>query len=271
MFVATKENLTYHLRNDLGLKRNDMVFMHSGIIGLGRLENGEETITQSFSEILSEGILIVPSFTYSWCKGEPFDQLNSECSKEMGGYAQNVWKEKRFTRSSNPNFSVAALKNKVNKKIIEEIFDTSHSCFGEKSVFDNMYKLAKEMDGYIILLGGAHNDAIFRTTFIHYVEEKVGVPNRYLKKFYNPKNKNEYVEQLVRFLSKEEYKSVTGKENSRYNFPIVPDYSRLGEDLIKNDLIVRKPFGYSETRMVNIKSFCDFLQGELIKYPDYCV
>ena len=60
--------------------------------------------------------------------------------------------------------------------MISQIFDISRSCFGKKSVFDHMYQMAQGRNGYIMLPGGAHSDVVFRTTFIHYVEEKSGCP-----------------------------------------------------------------------------------------------
>ena len=98
----------------------------------------------------------------------------------------------------------------------------------------------------------------------------VGIPSRYLKKFYNPRNSTEYVEQLVRYVSDEEYRQVNGSVNSRYEFPVKSNYSLLGKDLLENNLIIQKPFAYSQTRMVNIRAFCDFLREQLQKIPDYC-
>ncbi len=245
--------------------------MHSGVIGLGRLEGGFDVITEAFAEVLSEGLLVIPSFTYSWCKSEPFDPAVTECPKEVGSYAQAAWKDQRFARSRDPNFAVAALKNQFNQPLIEQMLDIGSSCFGKRSVFDHMYKIVKRRNGHVLLLGGAHSDAVFRTTFIHYVEENVGVPSRYLKKFHDPADHHKYVEQLCRFISLEEYQAVTGKTKCHYSLPIISDYSLLGEDLIKENLIIRKPFGYSETRMVPLKAFCDFIEGRLKQNPDYFV
>ena len=245
--------------------------MHSSIMGFGRLEGGLDTITEVFLDVLSKGLLVIPSFTYSWCNGKPFDPSTSECPREVGNYSQHAWKDRRFIRSGDPNFCVAALKNEFNQKIINKIFDIGQSCFGEKSVFDHMYQLSRERDGYIMLLGGAHSDYLFRCAFIHYVEEKVGVPSRYLKTFCNPRNHDEYVKQMCRYMFMEEYVSETGKKETEYTFPIISDYTLLGKDLMKSNHLIRKPFGFSETRMVNMRIFCDFLEEKFSEFPDYCV
>ena len=260
-----------HLKDDLGLKKTDLVFLHSGLIGLGKLEGDLSIITDAFAEVLSEGILVIPAFTYSWCNGQAFDPLKTECPNDVGGYSQQAWKDKRLMRSSDPNFSVAILQNTYNKKDIQAILDIGNSCFGSRSVFDHMYQLSKERNGYVILLGGAHSDCVFRTTFIHYVEEAVGVPNRYLKRFYDPLDPSRYVQQLVRFVSAEEYQTVTGKDHAPYTFPVVSDYSLLGNDLLKENMVAQARFGYSTTRMVAIRPLCDLIEKKLRQSPDYFV
>ncbi len=222
-----------------------------------------------FDAVLSEGILVIPTFTYSWCKKEPYVSTITECP-DMGGYAKDAWKSPRFRRSSNPNFSVAALQNDVNQTIIARLFDVQPTCFGSGSVFDNMYKLSSQRNGYIMLLGGAHNDVVFRTTFIHYVEEKVGVPYRFVKKFYNPSNASESIDNYVRFLTRDEYLRVHKDTSVRYQFPIKDDYTLLGKDLIAAGLLISKPFAYSQTRMVHIGKFCDFLETKIRADKNYC-
>ena len=125
------------------------------------------------------------------------------------------------------------------------------------------------MPGQMVLLGGAHNDVVFRSTFLHYVEEKIAVPYRYLKVFKNPQNSKETVNQLVRFISKDEYNKVNGNKPLTYSFPIKERYSKLGEDLIKNKMILQSPFGYSTTRTVSILTLCDWLENKLKQEPEY--
>ena len=125
------------------------------------------------------------------------------------------------------------------------------------------------MPGRIVLMGGAHNDVVFRSTFLHYVEEKIAVPYRYHKVFKNPQNSKETVNQLVRFMSKDEYSNVNGNKCLTYSFPIKEKYLKLGEDLIKNNMILQSPFGYSTTRAVSILDLCDWLENKLKQEPDY--
>jgi aminoglycoside 3-N-acetyltransferase len=270
MFKTTLENLVEHLRQDMQIAKNSMVWLHSGIVGLGIIKGGVDTITDAFSRILPEGALVIPSFTYSWCNAEVYDSSTTECP-DMGGYGHVVWKDKRFKRNSNPNFAIAIMDQTPDKRVENALLldETKWTCFGDGSVFDQMYRLSAEMPGQVILLGGAHNDVVFRSTFLHYIEEKVAVPYRYQKAFKNPQNSKETVDQLVRFMSKDEYKNINGDKCSTYSFPIEEKYLKLGEDLIKNKMILQSPFGYSMTRAVSILQFCNWLENKLKQEPEY--
>lgn len=188
----------------------------------------------------------------------------------MGLFGASIWKSLGFIRSENPNFSIASTSFTRNDSEILNLYNSDNTCFGERSVFGNIYRRSKEKPTYIMLLGGAHDDCVFRCTFIHYVEEKVGISYRYQKKIYNPANANEYVTQYVKYMTKEEFIEIKGNSGSGYyNFPITYDFSQLGKDLISSDIITIKHFGYSETRMVKLDTFCDFLEERLKENPGY--
>lgn len=270
MFRTTKDKLVNHLRHDLNICEDSLVFLHSGILGLGILDDGIETITSAFASILSRGALVIPSFTYSWNTKVSYDPYTTECP-EMGAYAKNAWKDSRFKRNLNPNFAIAVM-DQTPKKIVEKSLlhkKTRLTCFGIGSVFDEMYKLSSFMPAKLVLLGGAHNDVVFRSTFIHYVEEKIGVPYRYTKFFPNPKNSKEKVSQLVRFQSKREFLETNQDLESHFTFPIKAKYNKLGEDLLLNKLLIQSTFGYSKTRSVSLPVFCDFIESRLRSDSEY--
>jgi len=271
LFETTKNKLVEHFKDHLKIEKNSLIWLHTGITGLGILKGGLNLITNAFDELLSDGALAIPTFTYSWCLNETFDPFSTPCGK-MGSYASQAWKDKRFVRNNNPNFSIAIIDNTKNKIIKKSILknETALSCFGKGSVFHNMYDLSKDIPSYIILLGGAHDDVVFRTTFLHYIEEDIGVPYRYSKKIYNPINKLEYVSQYVRFISKNEYINIIGKQPpQKYNFPIIAKYKILGSDLINENILTSKKYGYSKTRIVSMNKFCDWLKLKLSNNKEY--
>jgi len=265
------QDIVNHLTNDLLIEPEALVWLHSGVIGMGVVKGGVETITNAFEKVLASGALVIPTFTYSWCNGESFDPNRSECP-DVGAYAQEAWKDNRFIRNNNPNFSVAVMDNTDDGVVKNEICDaiTSSTCFGTGSVFEKMWQISLDRPGYILLFGGAHNDVVFRTTFLHMVEEQVGVPYRYNKYFFNPEDKNDKVGQYVRYLTREEYEL----QNNNFpppnlEFPIISKYNKLGQDVQNDDLLEKKKFAYSQSRLVPINRFCIWLISKLENEPNY--
>ena len=121
MFETNSNNLLTHLRDEIGLESNALVWLHSGVMGLGLLKGGIETITNVFDKVLSNGALVIPTFSYSWCNDENYDPSLTECWK-MGVYAKDAWKDQRFTRNNNPNFSVSVMDNSVNHEVRIALF-----------------------------------------------------------------------------------------------------------------------------------------------------
>ena len=63
MFLTSVQKLADHFKYDLKIKPDDVVFLFSGIWGLGKLEDGLNTIDMAFGRILETGALIVPTFS----------------------------------------------------------------------------------------------------------------------------------------------------------------------------------------------------------------
>jgi len=272
MFRTTPDNLRSHLRDDLNVEQDALVWLHSGLKGLGLVKGGAETVTNAFSNALSQGALVIPTFSYSWNKGEIYLPESTECP-DMGGYAKLAWKDPRFKRSLNPNFSVAVMDNTINKCVEDSLISksTSRSCFGNGSVFSEIQQLTSSgIPAYIMLLGGAHDDVVFRSTFLHMIEERVGVPYRYVKGFPDPEGKGEEVYQYVRFLSEVEFFTQNKvRPPTHYDFPIEEKYHLMGEDMKADGLIRYSKFGYSQTRLVPIFPFLSWLESKLRQDTEY--
>ena len=271
MIKTDVKNLIGHLKNDLSIEPESLVWLHSSIMGLGLLKGGINIISNAFEKVLSEGALVIPTFTYSWNNNKSFDIDTTECP-DVGNYASNAWKDSRFNRTNNPNFSVSVMDNTKDGQIRKEIChqNFSSTCFGSGSVFEKMYDISLDRPSYILLIGGAHNDVIFRTTFIHMVEENVGVPYRYGKLFFDPKNKKTFVEQYVRYLSTDEY-IIESKEKPPFylKFPVKEKYYNLGNDISNNGILTQKKFAYSISKKVKTNHFCDWLREKLNVNPIY--
>ena len=158
-----------------GLKAGDTIFSHSNVGYFGYPEEGQtaeaifQTILGAFQDVLGpEGTLVVPTFTYSFCKGEAFDpdQTPSTC----GMFTEMLRLHPGARRSRDPIFSVAALGPKAESLTL----NVPPECFGRNSFWDRFLG----EDGVICNL---NFDA--GSTFIHYAERCLNVPYRYDKLF----------------------------------------------------------------------------------------
>ena len=271
MIETTELNLANHFINDLGIQPDDLVFMFSGIFGLGKLENGIDTIESAIQRALPKGTLIIPTFSYSWSQGEKFNK-NTKCP-EMGSFSNYVLGLPNYVRTNNPNFSVSIRVNDYNKKLVDYFLDVSDDCFGDDSIFAKVVEYSQKNRAWILLLGGAFNDVKYRSTFIHYAQQKVGVPHRYLKSFFSPDDSKISVKQLVRCFSEEEYiqNSFRKVEGLKFHFPIEENYYLYGKDIESAGLLVQKDFGYYPSRMVSVKDSVNLYIEKIKVNPLYCI
>ena len=270
MFETTELNLTDHFVKDLGIKPDDLVFMFSRVFGLGKLENGLQTIESAIENTLPRGTLIIPTFSYSWSSGEKFDK-NTSCP-EMGSFSNHTLSLANYKRTNNPNFSVSIRTNKYNKSLADDFLDVSDDCFGPGSIFDKVVEYSSKNRAWILLLGGAFDDVKYRSTFIHFAQQKVGVPHRYVKDFSSPDDKNKKVKQLVRYFTKNEFiENSSLKDHSLFNFPIEEDFSVYGEGVDSRGLLIKKDFGYYPSRMISVLESVNFFIKKIRQDPYYCI
>lgn len=177
-FLKYKENL--YTKNELitvlkrlGIREGDCICVHTELINLGTplvcKEEFLSTLVSCFLEVLTdEGTLIMPTFTYSFCKNRDYDKLHSKST--MGILTEFFRKMKGVIRTNDPIFSFAIWGART-----KDFLKDTPSCFGQDSVYDMLHKNS----GKIVLFGTEN----LGYTFTHFIEEKVGVDYRYFKEF----------------------------------------------------------------------------------------
>lgn len=160
---------------EVGLRPGDVVFSHSNVGFFGFPEEGRtpeavfDTILGAFRDVIGdEGTLAVPTFTYSACKGQPFDPLHTPST--CGMFTEMLRRQPGAVRSDDPIFSVAAIGPKAEALTRAAPED----CFDENSFWGRLLR----KDGVICNL---NVDA--GSTFVHYVEKQLRVPYRLEKRF----------------------------------------------------------------------------------------
>lgn len=154
----------------------DLVMVHSSLLALGQLKNHKlrevpATIGRCLLDAIGpKGTLVAPTFSFSFCRGEPFDRQNSP-SEKMGLLSEWLRTQPNATRSKHPIQSVAAI-GPLASDICEP---DSPSAFDLGGSFDRMINL----NAKLILLGTNFQAA----SIIHFSEQQCAVPYRYWKSF----------------------------------------------------------------------------------------
>ena len=168
-----KKDITSSL-NKLKLEKGDSLFIHSNIGFFGILEGAKDIddiceifFDTIFNFIGENGTIFVPSFTYSFPKGEIFDPL---IPPKMGAFSDWIFRYIDSIRSYDSSYSVIG----IGKNALRMIENTPINSFGENSFFERFY----QSGGKILNL---NFDA--GSTLIHYFERLLNVPYRFDKSF----------------------------------------------------------------------------------------
>jgi len=117
-----------------------------------------------------DGTLLMPAFSYSFTKGEPFDICNTPSA--VGMVSERFRAQPGVHRTSDPIFSFAC-----RGPLAQELCAIPvKECFGAESVFAALHRL----NAHIVDLGCSMTQG---GTFVHYVETTHGVDYRYNKVF----------------------------------------------------------------------------------------
>lgn len=155
----------------IGVSPGDVLMVHSFLPSLGALQDGLEGIYRALRDRLGPGgTLVVPTFTYSFCRGEEFDVRRSPST--VGSFTEFVRCREEAVRSGDPIFSLAAVG--PHAAALTKI--RQPACFGSGSVFE----LLEDADFKLLLLGTDYQKSL--TYFLH-LERMVGVPYRQDKPF----------------------------------------------------------------------------------------
>jgi len=173
--LTEKIKLIKHLKK-LGVKTGDTVLVHSNVsdIGLNKidLKASIDILHNSLISVIGKtGTICVPSFYWEFDKKRIFDLKKSPVTPNIGIYSRYITGLKSSVRSLNPIASISAI-GKNAKKICNR---KTASAFGIDSPFDILTNLNAKM----LFLGVD----LRYMTYVHYVEQRVGIPHRYFKHY----------------------------------------------------------------------------------------
>ncbi len=239
---------------EAGVKRGGVVFSHVGMRFLGRPQGepnafaaAASIIDHAFTEVLGEeGTLIVPTYTYSFCNGEDYDPQTTPSA--IGYFTEWFRTRPGVLRSREPIFSVAARGAKAH-----ELLDAlPPDSFGEDSIYGRLLRANSLLCNIGVGLRYA--------TFVHFVEQTVGVPYRYKKEFRgnmieDGKSTPEKVTYYVR--------SEDAGDDS------LPDFSRLEDDARRAKALAEVPLGRGLVTAISCRDFFTLAEEGIRKHPWY--
>lgn len=236
----------------LGLKKNDIVFVHSDLSKLSSKNNVIDICEDLFNSISGiigkESSLIVPTFTYeNFNKNRIFN--NIETFSETGIFSEFIRLKKNSKRTNHPLFSLSGVGNNL-----DLIFkNVNRKSTGKGSPFERMLKFNVKILHIDIQLINA-------CTFLHFIEEQMNVPYRY-SKYFNYEIINEQKKKIT--LEYENYVRMT----EFYKFPKQSKY--IQNDLIKNKVMKINKLEKSYFTIVHSTQLNNFFSRKIKKNPFY--
>lgn len=176
--MYTKNDLIKNIE-DIGIKPNDTLMIHSSMKSIGEVDGGAETVLDAFIEYMEPGLLIFP--THTWAQmSEEYSVFDPLTEPSCVGILTNLFmKRPGVIRSWHPTHSVTAIgKDAASYVAGEERWDTPgprEGCWGR--LYDRKAK--------ILFLGCG----LIRNTYIHSVEEWNNIENRFTDKRFDFKIK----------------------------------------------------------------------------------
>ena len=131
-----------------------------------------DAVLDGLDGAVPDGLLMMPTYTYSFTKNEPFDVDGTPST--VGMLTEYFRRRPGVRRTAEPIFS-SAVRGAL-PPAWEHLFEARDvTCFGEDSIFACLY----ELDAKLVLFGVSFEFC----TYVYLVEQRLEVPYRYLKDF----------------------------------------------------------------------------------------
>lgn len=165
--MYTKYDLKKQLKN-LKINPSGTVFVHSSFKSMGEIEGGPDTVLDALSEYMKEGLLVLPSHTWSQVNDEaPFFDVE-KMPTNVGILTELFRHREGVIRSWHPTHSVAALGKEA------KAFTSGEEKMDTPCARESVYGKLLDRKAQILLIGVD----LKRNTFIHGIEEWLNIPNR---------------------------------------------------------------------------------------------
>jgi aminoglycoside 3-N-acetyltransferase len=161
----------------LGVGPADTLWVHAGLqtalqVAGRTAADKVDTVLAGLGATVPDGVLALPTFTYSFTRGEPYDIAASPSS--VGVLGEHFRARPEVRRTADPIFS-AAIRGALPAGWEHLFAPGDTDCFGERSVFAYL----RRADAWLLFVGVGFGNC----TFAYHVEQRLRVPYRYFKDF----------------------------------------------------------------------------------------
>jgi len=244
--MHTKETLTEQLEA-AGIDRHGTVLMHSSMKSIGDVEGGADTVLDALSEYMQEGLLVLPTHTWSYINETDNPRFYVETSTVCVGILPELFRKREgVKRSWHPTHSVAALGKDAESFVAgDERCDTP--CHRESA-----WGRLLDRKAQIMLVGVDFR----RNTFVHGIEEWIDIPGRL----------TEHHEQLITVLGDGTEIAVPSRRHHGLSWS--EHFWKVEELLIEQGAVYRGQLGDAEVMICDTVKMTDILMGMLRENPD---
>ncbi|NLK22206.1 MAG: AAC(3) family N-acetyltransferase [Epulopiscium sp.] len=243
--MHTKISLLKDLEN-LRIDKKGVLLVHSSMKSIGDVKGGADTVLDALSEYMKDGLLILPTHTWSYINTNN-PKFYVETSPSCVGILPEIFRKRPgVIRSLHPTHSIAALGRDAKEFVSgEEQHDTPCA---RQSVWGRLY----DKKATIMLLGVD----LKKNTFIHSVEEWVDIPGRMTDEH----------EQLYTVLPDETEISIPSRRHCGKTWS--DHFWKVDDYCIKNKAMYKGQFGDAEVRICDSFKMANLLLALLEKNPD---
>jgi aminoglycoside 3-N-acetyltransferase len=234
----------------LGLQKGTSVLMHSALFSLGRIEGGIAGFHSALRDVVgAEATIVVPTFTYSFRRGETFDIRNTPAPATLGIYSEFLRKSDEAVRSACPLFSFAAQGPEAEQFMAHRTV----ACFGDKSTYAALFAANLR----IVAIGITYSTGI--SGFMH-IEKLANIPYRKDLRLTGRTigmDGHEYDDEAIHF-ARDEKRFPTGRT----------DREAVGQALETAGISTARSFGSGRHVAFDAVPFSEFVLAQLSKNPN---
>ena len=244
LLQVTREDLLAGLRQ-VGIQGGNTVYVSSSLIALGLMDDPVASALWALREAVGpQGTLVMPTFNFSFCKGEAFDRDLTPST--VGMLTEAFRKQPGTLRTWSPPYHTVAA---AGPRATEISSIESLTSFGHDSVFQYLH----DIDAKVLLIGCDYQEGV---AHFHWLEELVGVPYRFWKKFEGEIRMNGVQHHRVFFMYAR-----------RLDIPNRMNVNPLGQEFEQAGYVLKTTVGLCRLRAFDIKDFKLYIEPRLRAEP----